>query len=130
MYLSLGVPFANFYMTHIESYILETHPSLKSKVYRRYIDDIFVVIDEPTNFPALMTCFKENSVPNFTSEVGANHTLKFLDVRISNNNGELHTSVYNKPIYPGIYINSNSECPVRYKNGTIQALIHRTYKIS
>ena len=126
----LGVLFANFYMTHIENYVLETHPDLKPKVYCRYIDDIFVVIDDPTNLPALMTCFKENSVLNFTSEVGVNHTLNFLDVRINNNNGELHTSVYNKPTNPGIYINPNSECPDSYKNSTIQALIHRTYKIS
>ena len=89
-----------------------------------------MVIDDPTNLPALMTCLKVKSLLNFNSEVGFNHTLNFLDVRISKNNGELHTSVYNQPTNPGIYINPNSECPNRYRNGTIQALIHGTYKIS
>ena len=28
-----------------------------------------------------------------------------------------------------LYLNANSECPQRYKEGTVKALIHRTYKI-
>ena len=37
---------------------------------------------------------------------------------------------YRKPTDPGIYLNASSECPDRYKDGTISALIHRTFKFS
>ena len=42
----------------------------------------------------------------------------------------LITSVYQKPTNNGIYLHARSECPQRYKDSTIKALIHRTYKIS
>ena len=42
----------------------------------------------------------------------------------------IQCSVYQKPTNSGIYLNYNSECPKRYKYETINALIHRTYKIS
>ena len=73
----LGVLFTNYHMTHIENYILETHPNLKPMVYYQHIDNIFVAIDDSTNLPALITYFKEKSVLNFTSVIGFNHTLIF-----------------------------------------------------
>ena len=66
---------------------------------------------------------------NFTHEIGGTK-LNFLDVSIENKGGEYVTKVYKKPRDPGIYINSKSECPERYKEATIRNLIHRTYKIS
>ena len=51
-------------------------------------------------------------------------------MHIDNNSDTFSTSVFNKPTNPGIYLNHSSECPNRYKEGTIKALIHRTFKIS
>ena len=63
-------------------------------------------------------------------EISTSNKLNFLDVNIEIADDTFHTSVYSKPTNPGIYINTSSEYPERYKNGTIKALIHRTYKIS
>ena len=53
-----------------------------------------------------------------------------MDVSIENINGNFQTKVYKKPTDPGIYLNNKSECPEKYKDGTIKNLIHRTYSIS
>ena len=66
----------------------------------------------------------------FTSEIGLNHKLNFLDVALSADGDSYKYSVYRKPTDAGIYINAASECPDRFKDGTIRALIHRTYKLS
>jgi len=60
-----------------------------------------------------------------------NRQIDFLDVHIdATSEDEYKTSVYQKPTSSGVYLNANSECPDRYKTGTIKALVHRTYKIS
>ena len=78
----------------------------------------------------VIEAFSQNSVLNFTHEVGGSK-INFLDVTIENDGSNRYcTKVYKKPTDPGIYIHNRSECPERYKEGTIKNLIHRTYKIS
>ena len=77
----------------------------------------------------LILAFKNNSSLNFTHELGGKK-LNFLDVSVEEKDGKYETSVYKKPTDPGVYLNFKSECPERYKEGTIRNLIHRTYKIS
>ena len=40
------------------------------------------------------------------------------------------TQPFVKPTNSGIYLNYNSECPLRYKDATIRSMIHRIYKAS
>ena len=126
----LGVLFANYYMTHVENAVFAEQPDLKPLVYCRYIDDSFLLLSNEDELPRIISAFRANSSLNFTYEIGQNNRINFLDVTIDQSQGTLHTSVYRKPTNPGIYLNPNSECPARYKEGTIKALIHRTFKIS
>ena len=75
----LGVIFANFYMAHLENTIFENFPNLKPKIYCRYIDDCFLIVESTDEIQNLINSFKQNSVLNFTHEIGGN-ILNFLDV--------------------------------------------------
>ena len=125
----LGVTFANFYMTKLENFVLENNPSIKPSIYCRFVDDSFLLLNSLDILPQLINAFEINSVLKFTYEIEKNNQINFLDVHIDKSD-TLSTSVYNKPTNPGIYLNYLSECPARYKEGTIKALIHRTFKIS
>jgi hypothetical protein len=127
----LGVTFANFYMTHIENNILDNILTHKPAVYCRYVDDCYVVTSTTESLTELKEAFQLNSVLQFTHEIGTGHKIKNLDVHVDGScNRTYKTSVYQKPTNAGIYLNYSSECPQRYKDGTIKALIHRTYKIT
>ena len=126
----LGVAFANFYMTHIENTVFDNNPSLKPRIYCRYIDDCFLLLDNANQVHEIIRAFQESSVLTFIHEIGLNNTINFLDVAIDNSGNSFSTTTYKKPTNPGHYINSISECPFRYKENTIKALINRTYKIA
>ena len=126
----LGVTFANFYMTHLENTVFQENPELKPLVYCRYVDDCFLIVENVYELNRIISAFKDKSVLNFTHEIGGNK-LNFLDVSIEKSGTEnFKTDVFKKPTDPGVYLNSISECPDRYKEGTIKNLINRTYKIS
>ncbi|KAF2354160.1 hypothetical protein FHG87_015087, partial [Trinorchestia longiramus] len=90
----------------------------------------FIVTDNIQSLEELKNSFERNSVLKFTSELGLQNKINFLDVHIEAKGNNYETSVYQKPTNTGIYLHANSETPQRYKNSTIKALIHRTYKIS
>ena len=126
----LGVTFANFYMAHLENSVFHNQPDLKPQVYCRFIDDCFLIVDSEDDLEPITDAFKQNSVLNFTREIGGSK-INFLDVTVENDgSSEYKTKVYRKPTDPGIFIHEKSECPERYKEGTIKNLIHRTRKIS
>ena len=125
----LGVTFANYYMANLENLVFQRHPELKPTIFCRYIDDCFLVVNSNEEIDAIINCFKENSVLNFTQEIGGQN-INFLDVSIESKEGNFETKVYKKETDPGIYLNYRSECPQKYKDVTVKNLIHRTYKIS
>ena len=124
----LGCIFANFYMSHIEEKTLEELENPPT-IYARYIDDILLVINNEDQLNYIKTKFNNNSVLNFTHEVGYDK-LPFLDVLIEFNNDNINTSVYTKITNTGELLNYNSECPEKYKKGVVNNMLHRGYKIS
>ena len=123
----LGVTFANFYMCDLENKILDNNPQLKPPIYCRYIDDIFVVTHDMTQLQALKTALQNNSVLTFTHEIGHNN-INFLDINVDTSTAHSTTKTFIKPTNSGIYLNFKSECPQKYKDSTVQSMIHRTYK--
>ena len=77
----LGVTFANFYMSHLENQVFENNPELKPTVYCRFVDDCFLVVSSTSEIDLLISQFRQNSVLNFTHEIGGGK-LNFLDVSI------------------------------------------------
>ena len=92
-------------MCHLENKLVKICPKLR--FYRRYVDDIFVLIsaDYLTDFLHLLSCFHPSV--NFTFETERGEQFSFLDVAISrlvsNSVAEsIITSVFRVYIY--IYI--------------------------
>ena len=65
----LGPMLANFYMYHLENNCFQNCPQIKPPTYCRYIDDIFVVIDNFKLLENLKSYFKEHSKLSFTYEI-------------------------------------------------------------
>ena len=125
----LGPTFANFYMGDLENNVFENHCQ-KPLIYVRYVDDIFVLVNSEEELINLKQTFQEQSVLNFTYEIGVNGKLPFLDVLINNNSSKFETSVYHKPTDQGKCLNYDSECPEKYKVSVITNYINRAYRIS
>ena len=123
----LGVLFANAYMCHVEEQVLG-NMQRAPHVYKRYIDDIYVMADSEDDLQALRLSMEDASVLKFTYEVGANDKLPFLDVLVDNSTGRTATSVYRKKTDGGRCLNAFSECPQRYKTGVIRTYVRRALR--
>ena len=125
----LGPLFANFYMCHLENNVLSSYTKEKPKIYCRYVDDIFLLVRDPSLIFELKEKFQNNSILKFTYELEKSRTINFLDVKITSNPDALNTKVYVKPTNSGQCINFKSIAPIRYKTGVIKTLLNRAYKI-
>ena len=54
----LGPNIANFYMAYVEYKLFHDNPELKPTVYCRYVDDIFLVVNNINELLALKSAFK------------------------------------------------------------------------
>ena len=125
----LGPTFANFYASWLENKVFTENPTITPKVYCRYMDDIFVVIEKFEELKILQTTFENNSVLKFTYEIEQKKEIPFLDVLISRNADNVTTSVFKKPTDTGECLNYDSICPERYKINVIKNFLHRSHKI-
>ena len=106
------VAFANFYMCNLENNIFQTQPSLKPTIYCRYIDDIFIVTPNIQQLQLLKNAFEQNSSLKFTTEIGLNNKINFLDVNINNSHEHVVTQPFVKPTNSGIYLNIIANAPL------------------
>ena len=125
----LGPTFANYYMGHLENKIFDSH-ELKPKIYVRYVDDIFLLVNSVDDIIVLKTIFEENSVLKFTFEININSKIPFLDVLINNSDNSFKTKVFHKPTDYGQCLNYNSNCPDRYKTSVVVNYLQRAYRVS
>ena len=123
----LGPAFANFYMCHVENQII--NKQIKLNTYIRYVDDIFLLVDNENEIKKVKEIFQQVSCLKFSYELEKENKISFLDVLLKKENGIIDLSVYVKTTNNGDTINYLSECPNRYKIGAITSLINRAYKI-
>lgn len=117
-------------MCHLETTIFDNTPEVKPILYLRYVDDIFLLVNNIHCIENLRDSFEANSVLKFTFEIEAKKQIPFLDVNIRRNQGSFSTSVHVKNTSFGDCLNFNSLCPDRYKVGVAKALLHRGYHVS
>ena len=123
----LGVLFAEAYMAHIESAAISSM-NTPPHTYCRYVDDIFVDMDDEVHLASLKMALEEHSVLRFTTELSINGKMPFLDVHIDASDKSFTTSVFRKPTDPGRCMSGDSECPDKYKESVIRAYINRAIK--
>ena len=122
---------ANIFMCSFENKWLKDCPhSLKSVLYRRCVDDIFVLIsslDQAEKFKKHLS-FKHSNI-KFLLEKENEGRLSFLDINIFCEKGKFVTNVYRKITLCGVYINFNSFIPEIYKTGFIESLLLRCFNL-
>ncbi|XP_076032480.1 uncharacterized protein LOC143020199 [Oratosquilla oratoria] len=119
----VGVLFANLFMGMVERKVFITN---RKPIYTRYVDDIFVLVRDQRELEDLKATLQCVSGLNFTTENSVNGQLPFLDVKIEAGPQGFKTGVYSKPSNPGLCLNGNSECPLRYRKSTIDAYVRRS----
>ena len=65
----------------------------------------------------------------FTFEFEQNNSFSFLDVKICRENDRFTTSIYRKPTFSGVFTHFDSFIPTSYKQGLVNTLIFRCFKI-
>ena len=102
---------------------------LKPKLYQRYIDDIFLVVNNLEELTQIKAKFQSESILNFTHEVEKDNQLSFLDCLVTKLNDSFQTSVYVKDTHNGDCLNYKSICSHSYKDGVIRTLLHRGKRV-
>ena len=127
----LGPTVANVFMCHFENICLENCPShLKPIVYRRFVDDPFLLFRSKDHVEKLRNYFnQQHKNIKFRSEIEENGSRSFLDIKIRRENNKFVTSVYCKPTSSGIFTNFESFIPYIYNRGLIETLLHRSFRL-
>uniref|UniRef100_A0A5S6R594 Reverse transcriptase domain-containing protein n=1 Tax=Trichuris muris TaxID=70415 RepID=A0A5S6R594_TRIMR len=122
---------AEIFMEHLEEKAFPINISEHYlKMFKRYVDDIFVIIKEGKEtalLEHLNGLFPENIV--FTMEKEQNRRLAFLDALVIRQNGHLRTTVFRKPTNSDRYLNFFSNHPINVRKGIITGMIDRAINL-
>ena len=127
----LGPLFANIFMAELEKNNMDRLKQLGVVFWIRYVDDIFVILKSSTNameVEKFLNSIHQNI--KFTTENEKNRKLPFLDVLVINKHGRLHTEMYRKPTFTGVYLNWFSLTSKKYNVGLIGCLVDRIWKMT
>jgi hypothetical protein len=127
---SLGCILSDIFMGSLESRQLK-ETIRGTHFYRRYVDDIFIVVDKKTELHEALEIFNSaHPSMKFTSEIELNNSFHFLDVQLTRKpDGSLMRSVYRKPTWTGQYTNFNSFVPMKQKRMLVHTLLNRAKRI-
>lgn len=126
---SLSAVLSNLFMEYFETEILPTIPD-HPKTWFRYVDDIFSLWPEQTNFQSFFQNLN-NAHPHikFKVEWENNDCLPFLDTLITKRNDKLKFSVFRKPTNSNAYIHFFSVHDDTVKKSTISTMFLRALRI-
>ncbi|XP_023239065.1 uncharacterized protein LOC111637733 [Centruroides sculpturatus] len=98
------------------------------KLYRRYIDDIFIIWKTTPDTTTFVDSFNNNPF-GLTLEIEQSHPseVHFLDISVKVDSSGINTSVYHKPGSTSSYIPTGSCDPSSYKTAAFRALIRRAF---
>ena len=128
----LGPTLANIFLCyHEKKWLSDCPPEFKPLLYRRYVDDLFLLFDNEHQANSFLNYLnnKHHKI-EFTFESETNNSLNFLDISINKHNQKFTTSIYRKPTFTGLGTNFFSFTPYIYKLNSIKTLIYRAYHIS
>ena len=121
---------ANVFLCHNETRWLDECPSeFKPIVYRRYVDDTFVVFRKTEHADKFLEYLNSrHSSLKFTCEQEQSSSLAFLDILVTRG-ATFSTTLYRKPTFTGLFSNYYSFVPLRFKLNLISTLVFRIYNI-
>lgn len=128
----LGPSMANSFLSFHEKQWLDNCPlSFKPVLYRRYVDDTFVLFKSAEHIPMFLDYLNnQHRCIKFTHESEHNSCISFLDIEIKRSESSFDTSVYRKPTFTGLTMKFSSFLPSYFKSNLIETLAYRAYRIS
>ena len=128
---SLGPTLANAFLCHCEENLLNECPSqFKLVVYRRYVDDIFVLFNSKEHLKLFVNYMnsKHKNI-KFTFETTDSKNFSFLDVKTTRKNKQFVTSIFHKATFSEVFTNYDSFIFDTYKIGLVHKLLFQFFKI-
>ena len=120
---------ANLYMETFEEQAIESASS-KPKIWKRYVDDTFTILDRGRVDSFLKHLNSQQSTIRFTMETENDNKIAFLDASVSRQpDGRLTTSVYRKPTHTDQYLAYDSHHPQSVKCGIVKCLYDRAKRL-
>ena len=126
----LGPILADIFVSKLENSILQ--PIIKElPLYKRYVDDIFIIHNACTSLEELIDCFNNaHAALNFSGDQETDDNFQFLDVELVRRlDGSIQRGIYRKSTWSGQYTNFHSFVPLRYKRNLVKCLAYRAHKI-
>ena len=115
---------ANLCMEAIEELAISTS-SVPPKVWKRYVDDSFVIIKKDAVSSFHNTLNASDPKISFTIELENNGQIAFLDTLVSRRNGVVVIDVYRKPTHTDRYLDFSSHHDKKHKISTASTLLFR-----
>ncbi|CAF4658921.1 unnamed protein product [Rotaria socialis] len=123
----LTLTIANAYMFFFEHDIVKQINN-SNRLYIRYIDDIFITINWPSQYLEKQIGRWNKFDLNIKLKAEVGYKTNFLDLYIENKNGAFFTEVYHKPSYEPYYLPFNSVHPMHMKKNIPYAMVIRAIK--
>ena len=123
---------ANIFLCfHEQQWINNCPLDFKPVIYKRYVDDTFLLFRDPSHAPRFLEYInKQHNNIRFTMEEENEGKLPFLDLMIEILHNKFTLSVYRKPTFSGLGTSFFSYCDLKFKLGAIRTLLHRAYHLS
>ncbi|CAF5069358.1 unnamed protein product, partial [Rotaria sp. Silwood1] len=123
----LTLTMANCYMFFYERDIVKQINN-SNGLYFRYIDDIFIVINWPVRHLLKQIDRWNHFDENIKLSENISSIVDFLDLHIENQDGQLFTTIYQKPSYEPYYLPFNSIHPLHMKKNIIFTMLLRAIR--
>ncbi|CAF1423244.1 unnamed protein product [Rotaria sordida] len=123
----LTLTVANCYMFFYEQQIIKQINN-SGGLYFRYIDDIFIVINWPIRHLMKQIDRWNKFDENIKLSENVGFMTDFLDLHIENKDGQLFTTVFQKPSYEPYYLPFNSVHPIHMKKNIIFTMLLRALR--
>ena len=119
---------------HEEQWLHECPQEFKPLLYRRYVDDTFLVFQKQDHLDAFFNYInsKHQNI-KFTMERESDNKISFLDLNVSKCQAEnitkLSLSIFRKKTFTGLGMNFHSCTYFKFKINNIKTLIHRAFTL-
>ena len=127
-----GPTLANIFLCfHEQNWLNNCPPEFKPKVYKRYVDDTFLLFENLNQIEEFLQYLNAQH-PNikFTREIETDGGLSFLDISIGRADNKFETSVFRKETFTGLGTHFLSFEPIIYKINAMRTLIYRAFHLS
>ncbi|CAF4170696.1 unnamed protein product, partial [Adineta steineri] len=119
---------ANIYMLEWEQDLIQ-HQLNHKEIYGRYIDDIFMTTNQSLDDIQIVLEKAKHKDVNIEIECTIASTVNYLDVTITNEEGQLKTTVYHKPTAEPYYLPYRSDHPHKYHRNIPYSALTRAARL-